>query len=412
MIAHVASWVLPVNRPPIRDGAVLVADGVIRAVGPAREVLSSFGSSRPSSPGSGCRGLICDHGPGAILPGLVNCHTHLEFSALAGRIPPQERWRDWLEAALTAREALAPVEVAQGILRGLEALRRHGTALVGEVSNTGASLEHLENSGLAYQLFYECLGFNLLEPVDLGKSFPFLAEAGVAASPRVSAAAHAPYSVSAALFRAISRWNDAGCRPQTVHLGESREELALLAEGNGFLRDLLKRRGRWLDAFQPPGESPAAYLQHLGFLGPRTLAVHGVWLDEADWRLLVQSRTWLVLCPRANRYTGAGLPPVDRLLQARVNLALGTDSLAGNWDLNLFGEIDWLQRTFPAYPGDLWLRLATLNGARALGRDRDLGSLEPGKKAALGFIPLDKPGEDFWRELFTAGAAGKFRWLG
>jgi len=103
---------------------------------------------------------------------------------------------------------------------------------------------------------------------------------------------------------------------------------------------------------------------------------------------------------------------VDRLLQARVNLALGTDSLAGNWDLNLFGEIDWLQRTFPAYPGDLWLRLATLNGARALGRDRDLGSLEPGKKAALGFIPLDKPGEDFWRELFTAGAAGKFRWLG
>src|SRR5208337_4800886 len=112
---------------------------------------------------------------------------------------------------------------------GLEALRRSGTALVGEVSNTGASLKYLENSELAYHLFYECLGFNLLEPVDLGES------------------------------------------------------LALLAEGNGFLRDLLKRRGRWLDAFQPPGESPAAYLQHLGFLGPRTLAVHGVWLDEADW---------------------------------------------------------------------------------------------------------------------------------
>ncbi len=411
MIAHLAAWVLPVNRPPIRDGAVLVQGGVIRAVGPAREVCSSLLSSSSSSSESGFRGLICDHGSGAILPGLVNCHTHLEFSALAGRIPPQEHWRDWLEAAMAGRETLAPVEVAQGILRGLEALRRNGTALVGEVSNTGASLKHLENSDLAYHLFYECLGFNLLEPVDLEESFPFLAKAGVAASPRVSAAAHAPYSVSADLFRAISRWNEAGCRPQTVHLGESREELALLAEGNGFLRDLLKRRGRWRDAFQPPGESPAAYLQHLGFLGPRTLAVHGVWLEEADWRLLVQSRTWLVLCPRANRYTGAGLPPVDRLLQARVNLALGTDSLAGNRDLNLFGEIDWLQRTFPAYPGDLWLRLATLNGARALGRDRDLGSLEPGKKAALGFIPLDKPGEDFWRELFTAGAAGKFRWL-
>ncbi len=267
MIAHLASWVLPVSRPPIRDGAVLVEGGVIRAVGPAREVCSSLRSSPSSSPGSGGRGLICDHGSGAILPGLVNCHTHLEFSALAGRIPPQERWPDWLEAALAAREALAPGEVAQGILQGLEALRRNGTVLVGEVSNTGVSLKFLEQSELDYHLFYECLGFDLLEPVDLGKSFPFLAEAGVAANPGVSAAAHAPYSVSAALFRAISRWNDAGGRPQTVHLGESREELAFLAEGNGFLRDLLKRRGRWLDAFQPPGASPAGYLQRLGFMG-------------------------------------------------------------------------------------------------------------------------------------------------
>jgi aminodeoxyfutalosine deaminase len=118
-----------------------------------------------------------------------------------------------------------------------------------------------------------------------------------------------------------------------------------------------------------------------------------------------------VLCPRANRYTGAGAPPVPELLQAGVNLCLGTDSLAGNWDLNLFGEMLWLHRNFPAWPGDLWLRLGTLNGALALGRDREFGSLTPGKQAALGFIPL-KGGRDFWGELFAAGAAGKWRWLG
>jgi cytosine/adenosine deaminase-related metal-dependent hydrolase len=398
MIAHVSKWVLPVSQPPIQEGAVVVQGGQIRAVGPAREVLSDF------------KGLICDHGSGAILPGLVNCHTHLEFSALAGRIPPQERWEAWLAAALAQREALDPTAVETGIVQGIEALRRSGTALVGEVSNTGASLPHLENSPLAYHLFYECLGFHLKERLELGECFEFFADAAVAGNPCVSAAAHAPYSVSAALFQAVSRWNGEA-RPQTVHLGESRAELDFLAAGHGFFQDLLKSRGRWREDFRPPASSPTSYLHALDFLGPRTLAVHGVWLDEPDCQLLARSGTWLVLCPRANRYTGAGVPPVDRLLETGVNLALGTDSLAGNWDLNLFGEMRWLHRNFPAYPGDLWLRLGTLNGARALGRDRDLGSLEPGKKAALGFVSLPEAPGDIWRKLFEAGAAGKFRWL-
>ncbi|HEY9073744.1 MAG TPA: amidohydrolase family protein, partial [Desulfobaccales bacterium] len=378
----------PVSRPPIREGAVVVRQGKIQAVGPAREVLSGF------------KGLVCDHGAGAILPGLVNCHAHLEFSALAGRIAPQERWEEWLEATLAERESLELVEMERGIQRGIKALHRSGTALVGEVSNTGASLRHLKASPLDYHLFYECLGFNLRARLELAETFPFFADAVAAGN--ISAAAHAPYSVSPELFQAISRFNGEALLPQTVHLGESRAELDFLASGNGFFRDLLKRRGRWVDDFRAPEVSPVSYLHGLDFLGPRTLAVHGVWLEEADCQLLAQSQTWLVLCPRANRFTGAGMPPVGGLLQAGVNLALGTDSLAGNWDLNLFGEMHWLHRNFPAPPGDLWLRLGTLNGARALGRDRDLGSLEPGKKAALGFIPLEKHGEDFWRELYAA----------
>src|SRR5512146_693771 len=138
MIAHLSKWVLPVSQPPIRDGAVIVNGKKIQAVGPAREVLPGF------------QGLICDHSSGAILPGLVNCHAHLEFSALAGHIPPQERWEDWLEAALAKWEALEPAAVETGIVKGIKALRRSGTALVGEVSNTGASLPHLENSLLEY----------------------------------------------------------------------------------------------------------------------------------------------------------------------------------------------------------------------------------------------------------------------
>ncbi|MBU4357508.1 MAG: amidohydrolase family protein [Proteobacteria bacterium] len=394
-----SKWVLPVSGPPIRDGAVVVAGDRIAAVGPAAEVLAGF------------TGMICDHGDGAILPGLVNCHVHLEFSALAGKVAPQARWEDWLEATLATYGALSPEEIEAGIALGMEALWQSGAVLVGEVTNTGASWPHLETGPLAYHLFYECLGFDLVETFDLPEKFPFFGRPEVAAAARVSAAAHAPYSVSAALFRAVAEWNTARSGLQMVHLAESQAEIDFLARGNGFFEGLLKRRGRWVQDFQPPGPGAAAYLEGLGFLGPRTLTVHGTQLTAADWGRLAETKTWLVLCPRANRYTGAGEPPVPELLQAGVNLALGTDSLAGNWDLNLFGEMLWLHRNFPAYPGDLWLRLGTLNGAQAMGRDREFGSLEPGKKAALGVIPL-KGGRNFWGELFTAGAAGKWRWIG
>jgi cytosine/adenosine deaminase-related metal-dependent hydrolase len=149
MIAHVSKWVLPVSGPPIREGAVVVAGDRIAAVGPAAEVLAGF------------TGLICDHGHGAILPGVVNCHVHLEFSALAGRVPPQEQWPDWLETTLAAYGRLAPGEVEAGIAQAIDHLWQSGTVLVGEVTNTGASWPHLENGPLSYHLFYECLGFNL-----------------------------------------------------------------------------------------------------------------------------------------------------------------------------------------------------------------------------------------------------------
>ena len=399
MMAHVSRWVLPVSLPPIQDGAVLVAGDRIQAVGLAREVLAGF------------NGQVCDHGDGAILPGLVNCHAHLEFSALAGRVPPQERWEDWLTATLAGFAVLTQDDMEKGIHRGIQALRDHGTILVGEVSNTGASWPHLETSPLAYHLFYECLGFDLWDLGNLEEAFPFFALEAVSKAPWVSAAAHAPYSVSPALFRAIRGWNTARRRPQTVHLSESQAEGDFLARGGGFLKDLLQTRGRGLEGFQPPGLSPTAYLDSLGFLGPGTLAVHGVWLEPADCNLLAHTQTWLVICPRANRYTGAGTPPIAELLRAGVPLALGTDSLAGNWDLNLFGEMRWLYENFPEYPPDLWLRLGTINGAQALGRQNDFGSLEPGKNAALGYLPLANSG-DFWGKLYTTGAAGEFCWIG
>ncbi len=395
---HRAKWVVPVASPVVEDGAVAVSGERILAVGRAADLRRRFS------------GPVLDHGEGAILPALVNAHVHLEFSALKGRITRTNNLGDWLAVALAGYAELSPEEIGRGIEHGLAELRRFGTILVGEVSNTGQSLSPLAASGLDYHYFHECLGFDLLGKSPLEEDFPIFRTDRALSRTNFSAAAHAPYSVSEALFRRVRDWNARYGRPGTVHLAESQEEARFLREGNGFFRELLERRGRWHDTYQPPGCSPTVFLERLGFLQPNTLAVHGLWLDTDDLTILARRRTWMVLCPRSNRFTGAGFPDLPALHQAGVRLALGTDSLASNDDLNLFKEMWCLHEQFPHFPIPELLTWGTLDGAQALNRSADLGSLTPGKKAALLFIPVASPSH-FWPELLQAGAAGHISWM-
>jgi cytosine/adenosine deaminase-related metal-dependent hydrolase len=396
--AHRAAWVAPIDAPPIEDGAVAIAAGRILTVGRAQEVLREHS------------GRVIDHGAGAILPALVNAHCHLEFSALHGRIPPQQNLGAWLEAAMAGAANLSETKIVQGVALALAKLRNSGTALVAETSNTGLSLPLLAQSPLEFHYFYECLGFNLRQPGPLSIDFPIFNTGLARGLTNFSAAAHAPYSVSMELFGRVIDWNRHHHRPGAVHLAESPEELQFLKEGGGVFQEILKQRGRWRWDYQPPGCSPVEYLDRLGFLDPQNLAVHCVWLDASDRELLARRRTRVVLCPRSNLYTGAGFPNLPELRRSGIRLALGTDSLAGNEDLNLFGEMLCLHQHFPEVPvGDL-LAMGTVNGAQALGRESDFGSLAPGKKAALVFVPAER-GPDFWERVLETGAAGRAAWI-
>ena len=342
LIIHQARWVITMAGPVITDGAVVVAGDRIVAVGPAAAIRHSW-----QDQGSGADEIISyDHGDGAIIPALVNAHLHLEFTALRQAVPPQANLPAWLTAAIDAFSSLSPGEIERGVKDGLSELRRFGTVLGAEVSNTGRSLPLLAESELDFHYFYECLGFDLLAETPLTDDFPFLAREQISSLP-VSAAAHAPYSVSEPLFRRIKAWNRQQERPTSVHLAESREEILFLRQGNGSLQELLARRGRWYDDFMPPGCSPAVYLDKLNFWDEQTLAVHGVWLEAPDRNLLARRGVWLCLCPRSNLHTGAGLPDLPALQEAGVRLTLGTDSLASCPDLNLFQEIKFYTKHFP-----------------------------------------------------------------
>ncbi len=401
---HRATWVLPITGPVIAAGAVAVADGRIIAVGPFPAVKEACQALAQG------RAWCChDHGEGAILPALVNTHVHLEFTALAGSIPPQANLPSWLRAAMAGRAALSPEAVAAGIQQGLAELRRYGTGLVGEVSNTGDSLPWLVASDVAFHYFSECLGFDLLQSGPLEADFPFLGKPATEVWP-VSAAAHAPYSVSAPLYQRLAAWNRARGRPHAVHLAECPEEIEFLQQGSGPFRELLRARGRWYDGFQPPSCGPAHYLEQLGFWQHPSLAVHGVCLSPAERELLARRGVFLALCPRSNRQTGVGLPDLPALRAAGVKLTLGTDSRASTPDLNLFQEMQLLHEAFPAVPPAELLAMATWHGAQALGRQQEFGSVQPGARATLLFVPIPA-GTELWSGLLAAGAQGEIYWL-
>ena len=266
-----AAWLLPICDEPIRNGWVTVdAKGINRVgAGVAPDAAEDLGRS-------------------VILPSLVNAHTHLELSYLEGRVPPGTSFVPWVRSLMALRRTYpdpsAP-EILASARKAIAAARAAGTGLIGDVSNTLVTVPMLREAAMPSQVFHELLGFSVAEP---GARVAAAAAANRAAGEdqrdvRVTLAAHAPYSVSPDLFRAIRAAVDERPSPvTTVHLGESPDEVQFLRNGTGPFRTLLEDFGVWAPDWQAPGTAPVNYLLDLGFLDCCVLAVHGVQFDGDD----------------------------------------------------------------------------------------------------------------------------------
>jgi cytosine/adenosine deaminase-related metal-dependent hydrolase len=396
-----AAWVVPITRPPIRDGWVAARDGRIVAIGAG--TVEHLGDTDTR---------ITDLGDVALVPGLVNAHAHLELAALRNRVPPAPSMPQWVRGLLSARaaaDASAAGEAAQAVAEAVAC----GTVAIADTSNTLAAVPPLSAAGISAVVFHEVLGFDPAVATERAASGEARIRAIEAATGvRVRLAAHAVYSTSADLICEVGRRSSNAEWPCTsIHLAESPEEGEFLMTGRGPWRDLLGELGVPHASWIAPGLSPTEYLDRLGLWRPGALAVHGVHASDRDLALLAARDATLVTCPRSNLWVGAGPPPVQRFASAGVRVALGTDSLASAPDLNLFAELETLRTLAPDIPPRTLLTWATLHGARALGLEADLGSLDAGKVARFLAVRLPRGVADVEAALAGGVRPAHIEWI-
>ena len=396
-----ADWVLPITGSPIADGAVQVTDGVIGTVGPSAELRTRFPEEEART-FSGC----------ALLPGLINSHTHLDYSALRGFAQPCG-FGEWMLRLLVARRKLDPEDFEASALWGAHESARSGVTSIADTSYAGWTVARAAGAaGLRARVYLEVFG---LDDAELPSTMERL-EAGVVSlqgecgsTVEAGVSPHASYTVSARLYREAARFaRRTGLRLAT-HVAESEAEVELLALGTGAIAKAYRAARMWKgQRWTPPGLSPVQYVARTGALGPETLVIHAVQLDEDDIATLAESGAAVAHCPRSNLRLRCGVAPVAELLAAGVTVGLGTDSLGSNDSLDMFAEM----RAAVAVSGGRLapaavLRMATLEGARALGWVGQLGSLDAGKRADV--IAVRLAAGDPTAELVEAATAADVR---
>jgi cytosine/adenosine deaminase-related metal-dependent hydrolase len=374
-----ARVVFPVDRPPFERGVVTMEGERIVAVG---QVV----------PPTNC----LDLGDVALLPGLVNAHTHLEFSHL--RKPLGKRGMslvDWIRLVIAERGGrgfAAGLAIEDGIHESLT----HGVTSIGDITTVEVPAHFFPRIDLT--LFHEAIGFSRARAASalaailvrlLPQFMPDSYAGRATADIHFGISPHSPYTVSPVLITKLIELARQRDVPVAMHLAESREELEFLQSGTGPFQELLEERSMWDVDAVPRGSRPMDYLRMLSE-APRALVIHGNFLeaDELEFLGNFRGQMSLVYCPRTHDYFSHAPYPLGRALAAGARVALGTDSRASNPDLDLLAELRSVARSHLAVRTQDILRMGTLSGAEALGRDADVGSITPGKLGNLVAIPL------------------------
>jgi aminodeoxyfutalosine deaminase len=370
MIALRARYVFPVDAPPLRDGVVVCDGGRILSVG---------GQSSQAAR---------DLGNVAIVPGLVNPHTHLEFSDLRRPLgTPGMALPDWIRLVVrNRRERPGGVD---SIRQGIAESTGYGVTAVGEIASTPWRMH--APLPLAVTEFIETIALRAdrAERAFAGAAEAVSPKAGWTDSFRPGLSPHAPYSVRPELVRRLVHLSAERKLPLAHHLAESREELELLRSGSGPFVELLKEFDAWDPGAIAVASRPLDYLRMLAE-AHRALVIHANYLDddEVDFLAAHSERMSVIYCPRTHAFFQHDRYPLAKMLSAGVHVAIGTDSRASAPDLNPLAEMQFAAQQHRDVPPATFLQMITSSAAKALGRDADIGTITAGKSADLAIVQL------------------------
>lgn len=386
MRAFHADAVITGDGDVVRDAAVVVDDrGAIVDVGPAGEMLPRHA------------GATVERVRGALLPGLVNAHTHLELSAMRGQVRGGAGFVPWVEQMIGVRAEARPEDDSEAIERAVADLEAFGTAAVGEVSNSMTAVRPLARRGFVGRVFHEVFGIERGPLEQRVADLPRVVEEAVGEWPTPDLAytptPHTLYTTHPDVVRRLAREaRERGARI-SLHLAEHAAERRFLEHGDGPIPGWYETRLKLRrDLLEWPGKSPIALADELGALGPHVICVHLTDARPDELELVARRGAPVVFCPRSNLFIETRLPPLLAARAAGLLPGLGTDSLASNSSLDVLAEARALADRFPTMPARDLVRMATWEGARALGRE-DVGRVARGARPGLFAIDGD-PGDD------------------
>ena len=370
---HRAKYILADPYTYIKNGAIeITEDGRIANIAPWRELSGQTGNE------------LMDWGTAIVMPGLVNAHVHMELTSLCDSLSRFHSFTDWLSQLIARRRSWDLEQFRSSLREGISLSLAAGTTTVGDIASGGITRDVICDAPIRKVIFEESLSFSpdLADEkiADMNRVLD-TSKPGELYSPGISP--HAPYSVSGRLYRGLAQLARRRQLPLATHIAETEEEIKFLRTGTGEFREFLKSMDLFPADWKAPGLDPVPYLHSLGALGDNCLLVHCNYLDRESIKLVADSHSSIVYCPRSHAFFHHKKHPIRELLDAGINVALGTDSLASNRTLSLLDELRFLYRERKDLKSVEIMQTATFNGAKALGFGDRLGVLKSGNLADM-----------------------------